>query len=289
VLVTVSMILKVNDVKLWVEKQGKGQPFVLCHGGPGAYDYLAPIANMVDDICTVIRYDQRGSGRSQHVGPYDVQTHINDLEALRQQLNITSWIVGGHSWGASLALAYSTRFPQYATALIYISGTGINPQWHDVYQQNCLLALNEAEREKCLLLNVRLEQSSEEAYDKIRQELQMLLTKTDFVDPGNIDKGPYFNTHGINNKVNHLVNIDWEAYMVRPEFLESLRHLPIPVLFLHGRQDPRSMVFVEELASYVPEGKFISIPNAGHYPYIEQPEQTRDTLREFIQQKVRMG
>ena len=36
---------------------------VLCHGGPGGYDYLAPVhADTVSDVCQVVRYDQRGSG-----------------------------------------------------------------------------------------------------------------------------------------------------------------------------------------------------------------------------------
>ena len=28
---------------------------VLCHGGPGGYDYLEPVAAMVDDLCRVLR------------------------------------------------------------------------------------------------------------------------------------------------------------------------------------------------------------------------------------------
>lgn len=72
---------------------------VLCHGGPGGYDYLAPVANTVSDLCEVVRYDQRGSGRSQPIGPYDVATFVNDLETLRKHFNFERWIVGGHSWG----------------------------------------------------------------------------------------------------------------------------------------------------------------------------------------------
>lgn len=37
---------------------------VLCHGGPGLWDYLGPVSSMVEDLCTVHRYDQRGGGRS---------------------------------------------------------------------------------------------------------------------------------------------------------------------------------------------------------------------------------
>lgn len=283
-----STVLTVNGIELWVEVQGKGLPFVLCHGGPGAYDYLVPLASMVEDICTVIRYDQRGSGRSQHIGPYDVQTHIDDLEALRRKLNITSWIVGGHSWGASLALAYSTQFTEHTTALVYVSGTGINPHWHNLYQHNCLEALSEDEKEKWQQLYVRLAQSRGDEYDKIRQELQLLTNKTDVADPVNIDKVPTFKTNLISNKANELINIDWGIYMVQPEFVESIKHLPVAALFIHGTQDPRSILFIEELAGYVPDSTFIPIPKVGHYPYIEQPEQTKAALRGFIEEKIQI-
>ena len=69
-------VLQINGVQLWTAVQGKGPPMVLCHGGPGGYDYLAPIADMTSDLCQVVRYDQRGSGRSQQVGPYDV-SHLS--------------------------------------------------------------------------------------------------------------------------------------------------------------------------------------------------------------------
>ena len=47
----------INGVQLWTTTQGRWQPIVLCHGGPGGYDYLQPIADMISDLCQVIRYD----------------------------------------------------------------------------------------------------------------------------------------------------------------------------------------------------------------------------------------
>ncbi|WP_164821427.1 alpha/beta fold hydrolase [Paenibacillus koleovorans] len=75
---------------------------MLLHGGPGAYDYLEPVANMLDNRYKVIRYEQRGSWRSEKKGPYDVKTFIDDLEHLRLHLGIDNGlcadILGGHHW-----------------------------------------------------------------------------------------------------------------------------------------------------------------------------------------------
>lgn len=93
--VSEEQVLQINDVRLWTAVQGTGIPMVLCYGGPGGYDYLGPVADMVPDLCQGVRYDQRGSGRSQSIGPYDVSTFVDDLEGLRRHFNFERWIVGG--------------------------------------------------------------------------------------------------------------------------------------------------------------------------------------------------
>ena len=38
-----------DGAQLWTLVQGQGVPVVLCNGGPGCCDYLAPVAAMLDD------------------------------------------------------------------------------------------------------------------------------------------------------------------------------------------------------------------------------------------------
>ncbi|WP_052710912.1 alpha/beta fold hydrolase [Pseudofrankia sp. DC12] len=59
------MIRLADGTRLWTEVSGGGPPVVLGHGGPGLWDYLAPVAALLDDVFTVIRFDQRGCGRSR--------------------------------------------------------------------------------------------------------------------------------------------------------------------------------------------------------------------------------
>ena len=42
----------------------------------------------------------------------------------------------GHSWGATLALLYAIEHPERVERLGYVSGTGIDPAWHDAYREN---------------------------------------------------------------------------------------------------------------------------------------------------------
>src|SRR5579863_9687021 len=97
--------------QLHVTIDGEGPALVLCHGGPGLWDYFGPVVDAVRDLATVVTWDQRGCGRSSGAGPHTLPRYIDDLEAVRHGLGLTSWIVGGHSWGASLALLYALAHP----------------------------------------------------------------------------------------------------------------------------------------------------------------------------------
>ena len=43
---------------------------------------------------------------------------VNDIEAIRKLLNIKKWLVFGGSWGSTLALAYSQKYPNSVTEII---------------------------------------------------------------------------------------------------------------------------------------------------------------------------
>jgi len=118
-----------HGVKLWSNVEGKGIPVLLCLGGPGCSDYLGPVAEMISGVSRAIRYEQRGCGRSDRIPPYDIDTELRDMEAIREYYGVDRWIVGGHSWGANLALAYALAHREKVLGLIYLSGPGIQ---HDI-------------------------------------------------------------------------------------------------------------------------------------------------------------
>ena len=275
-------ILPINNVRLWTAIQGTGQPMVLCHGGPGGYDYLSPIADMISNLCQVVRYDQRGSGRSQPVGPYDVSTFVDDLEGLRRHFNFERWVVGGHSWGAGLALAYAVRFPTRTTAVLHIAGTGIDARWHEEYSKNRLNALNELEREAYQRLREQRDHTTGAEKEKVLNRLRTLSRRTDVFDPNQVDNLPTFDEYPVSNEANEKVGADWKSYTTDSKFQQSVYNLPVPVLFLHGACDPRPSHFIETLASKLSRSTFASIPKSGHYPWVEKPDEVKASLRRFV-------
>jgi proline iminopeptidase len=127
-----------DGADLWTIATGKGTPMLICNGGPGCCDYLEPVAAMVDDMAQVVRFEQAGCGRSGARPSYNVEDCIADLETIRQSYGFEQWIVGGHSWGADLALAYALTFPQRVRGIICLAGGRIHNdrEWHRAYEQN---------------------------------------------------------------------------------------------------------------------------------------------------------
>jgi len=119
-----------DGCSLWTQATGAGEPMVLCHGGPGLWDYLRPLAQLAGPRWRVHRYDQRGCGRSGHRGEWTLDQFIADLDALRAHFGYQRWVVGGHSFGADLALRYALRYPHRVTAVVYICGTGLEWSTH---------------------------------------------------------------------------------------------------------------------------------------------------------------
>jgi proline iminopeptidase len=116
--------LKVSDLHtIHFEESGnpEGKPIVLLHGGPGGgcppfyRQYFDP------EKWRLVMFDQRGCGQSKPHAELQENTTwdlVNDIEKLREYLNIHQWVVFGGSWGSTLSLAYSQTHPDRCKGLI---------------------------------------------------------------------------------------------------------------------------------------------------------------------------
>ena len=123
--------------QIWSVSTGRGLPVILCNGGPGCDDYLAPVAELLEEAnCHVVRFEPRGCGRSSYDGQYDIDTSIADLDTIREAYQFRQAIIIGHSAGVDTALAYALENPKQTLGVIGISGGRIvnDREWSKVYK-----------------------------------------------------------------------------------------------------------------------------------------------------------
>ena len=234
--------ITIDGVELWAADYGAGYPVFLSPGGPGAADYLAPVSTLIEDMARVIRWEPRGCGESDATGPYDLATTLADMDAIREEMGFERWVVGGHSHGAFLALAYALEFPDRVEGIIYLNGTGIQNDraWHIAYA---------------------------DARDTA----------------GELE--PEF-SHSHNPDVNREGNESARAYCRDPFLLQRLRDLDIPMLAVVGGEDIRPSWPAEQVAHLMPKAGIVTLPEAGHYPWLTHAESLKAVLRGFLQPLV---
>ena len=271
-----------GGVELWVECTGAGPdlPLVLCHGGPGMWDYLGPLAGLLDQERSVVRWDQRGCGRSQgQRGPFSVDGHVADLEAIRRTLGIERWIVGGHSWGASLALRSVLACPDSAAGLLYLSGTGLGRSWHADYEaapQRRLTSRQLARYEELDALDRRT--------DAQEREWRTLCWSSDFADRTRAVELAAIDARApwpINWVSNEAINSEMKRWD-QAALLAACSHIAVPTLLLHGAQDPRPPYAIDDLALAIPDAEVNIIEDVGHLPWLERPGAVVSIVKDWL-------
>jgi proline iminopeptidase len=260
---------------LWTAVSGNGPPLVLCHGGPGLWDYLAPLAALLDDTFTVIRFDQRGCGRStdRGGGRFTIEQALDDLDQVRAALRVDHWGVVGHSWGAELALRYAAHFPDRVTGVVYVAGVGAGDGFRDGYV---------AERERRLGADLPrwTELGSRQRNPAEEREWCLLQWRSDFSPgPATLERAAaLWATRPPDVEVNTAAYRQLWADRDSVDLLTVAAGLCRPVTMLLGADDPRPWQATDSLFAALPAGNRIVFDAAGHAPWVEQPFAVRDAI-----------
>jgi proline iminopeptidase len=254
-----------DGCRLWVEETGHGLPVVLCHGGPGLWDMFAPLVPALSGSVRVVRWDQRGCGRSELRGPYSVARSVADLEAVRRGLGADRIVVAGHSWGATLALRYALDHPDRVSALVYMAGTGLGWEWRESFYRNARSRLGLVESLHGRDLAVR-QWAAEFATDDAMDLAEQMAT-------------PWF---PINRESYDAIWGELERTWREPELVAACRTLDVPTLIIDGALDLRPRWAVDSLASALPAVTRVTLPTAGHMPWLDAPGECFAALQGFL-------
>lgn len=125
------MIEKVNGIKLYYHRLGKGTPLLLLHDhhfDGGMFDKIVPPLSL---YYTVYVLDMRGHGLSRGEKAEHYQTEVEDVSAFIKQVDISGCYVFGFGSGGLVALMLASQQPHVFKKIIvagtFVNGAGIRP------------------------------------------------------------------------------------------------------------------------------------------------------------------
>ena len=128
-----------DGVKLHYVDLGEGQPVVLVHGASGSLrDYVLSIFGDVAQRSRAIAFDRPGHGYSERAPDNGASPAVQAryLRAGLTEMGVEKPLLVGHSWGASVVLAYALAHPDEISGVVLLGGAthpwkGSPPKWYN--------------------------------------------------------------------------------------------------------------------------------------------------------------
>ena len=287
-----SFNLKVSELhSIFVEESGNqnGKPVIFLHGGPGGGISSTYRQYFNPEKWRIIMFDQRGCGKSTPFAELNENTTwdlVNDIEKIRNHLNINQWVVFGGSWGSTLSLAYSQKYPNACKGLILRGIFLVRKKEIDWFYQygasnvfpdrweSFLAPIPESKRNNLLSAYYEILTGDDQekkieaakAWSTWEGSSVRLILDDEFIsDFGDAKFAEAF----ARIECHYFMNNCWlptENYLI--ENVDKIRH--IPAVIVHGRYDIICpVVQAWDLHKAWPESDLHIIPDAGHSIYEE--------------------
>ena len=252
-------------------------PVIAVNGGPGLSHIYMLQNNMWPTVArtrTVVFYDQRGTGGSQHLRPGAPQTmeaQVADLDAVRASLHVDKVDLVGDSYGGLLVSAYAAAHPEHINTLVLSDSAApgfakLHPRLDEAFPDVIAHAKEQT---------ARLHDPQAIGQAEFDAHMHMMFYSTvnrDRYLAGARDLGYVPSTgEAVSNAIEKL---DLSPQMARFNF---------PTLVINGRFDLNVTPDVAwTVAHTIPGAQLVWFEKSGHLPSYEEPEKYRQVIETFF-------
>lgn len=278
----VTSFVDAPNARLAVYEDGaEGDVIVLLHGGPGVPDYLADVAAILSGAHRVIRYDQRGTGRSTcHTGQYALRDYVDDLEAIRGAYKCDRFTLLGHSWGGTVAQLYAAQFPhRVAKVCLFNSGIGVGDDWRAM--ERAVMAFNRRRSGfggfALLGLNQLMALLPGALGDQAAALMMARVWRNYFDPPASAPSPSEEWLAGVRSQA--IFATRKAALAANADELRAKGSVPVQIIF--GEHDIYGATTSRLIARY-PDAQVVIIPKAGHLPWLQNRDAFIDAVSAFL-------
>jgi proline iminopeptidase len=285
-----------NGVMIYYKTLGKGDPLVIMHGGPGAsHDYFLPYLLPLARHNRLIFLDERGSGHSQKLEDrtqYTVENMVEDIEAVREALNLGKINVLGHSYGGALVQAYALKYQKNLSHLILAS------TWSSSVALNQIFVTMKEKmppelRERIEKLEAAGLYGRGKPYEQNRYPADYMVAAWGegyfpYLYQGRPD--PNYDPVAAGNMSWDLYREMWgehgefviDGNLKSVEYTDRLSTIKVPTLILVGDHDECDPSLSKMMQSKIGGSKLVILPKAGHMTFVDDPTLFVTTVNGFL-------
>lgn len=303
----------INGTRLNVRIRGTKEtnPVLLfLHGGPGICDrhWVLKYQSGLADVCTMVCYDQRGSGKSYtYAHGKDKMNVAMVVEDARQMVDYLCgrfhqykiYIVG-HSWGSCLGTLLAQKHPEHIAKYVGMGQLANGPENERISYEFVLEEATKRNDKKALAdlarigapvnglyrslddLQVQRDYMTKfggggykESESLLKSLILPLLLSPEYtlLDLPKYAEGAYYNLREL-----------WDE-VATSNFQETVKELQVPVLITQGRHDqntPSALARAWYDALTAPEKDWVWFEESAHSPIKEEPARWGQVIREKL-------
>src|SRR3990167_1824929 len=248
--------IKINDISMYYEIHGQGEPIIFVAGFSVDHTMWYEIINKFSDKYQLILFDNRGSGQTDVPHSlYSIDEMTKDVVDLCTALEIKQANFVGNSMGRFIVQTLAFRYPQLIkSAVISNSATSfqccfqiyVDAQLEFIKANTPLTALSKAISSWIFSYHYLSQPGNLNFFIKISQENAYPFTIQGY-------KGQY-------------------AALCKFDSTNWINKIDKPILVMSGEQDLIfSATSTKSLANQIPNAQYYCFPQCGHLPPIEYP------------------
>lgn len=276
--------------KVWYKIVGQntpGIPVLVIHGGPGApHDYLEPLEQWAETR-PVIFYDQLGCGNSEvptDTSLWTVERFVNELEMVRNALNIKQVHLFGQSWGTMLAVEYMLRKkPEGVVSMVLSAPYLSTPMW-EKDQQAWVHQLPE-ETQQVIFDTEKSGRYDSPAYQEAMNVFYQKHVCRMEPWPDCVNRAFEKMGLGVYHHMWGPSEFTMTGILKNADLTEQLQLIKVPVLFTCGELDESTPASVKYFQSKLPGSSVHIFEGASHMHHLEKEEEFHRVVTAFMQEK----
>ena len=267
---------KIGKYHLEYTIKGKGPLLIVGHPTSGKIAYEGSLQPL-EKYFTVVYYNARGIGKSDTPPTYD-------------EYQDKVWLFG-HSDQSALALQYAVDYPRHVNGLI-LSGTGYIDSYEEIIEDRKVFEMKRKNTEKWFQQVVNdwdYMLKFQTKTDSLGRDLTYAPLKWWCYDESSFQKvKPIYDSIikiGKRREVSNQVNSYSTEHNIKNyiPYQPKFNQIKVPILIINGKYDTNnSPKKVEKLHHALPNSDLYIIDKSGHFPWIEQYEESFKIIEEWL-------